>query len=708
MSSGGFLPPGLVNPVRFLREELAPYPGRLNLALRVMLSSAVILVASLTLEVPFVGLSLIIALVIAQMNVVVSRLAGVLIILGITLGCTVTILLYKFTYDYPLLRILTTVALLYGCLYLYRAATLLGPAFWLAAIIVSFAQTFVDQTDIAEILVRGILWVWVSFCYPVVVGLVVNTLLLPLEPKVQLNAEFHRQLQAIDARLAWLLGDREEPSEPITLPVVQKGALALQKLLKFTTMRDKRVKSEQARYLATIATVSRLYDAASDLPAEPVSAEPELVDAPRQLRSAVAELDAAIAGERAFVLPEPSSSMRRDIAIEPIVEMQDALQALSEFEKNPSPAAAAGEMPPMLVPDAFTNPVYNQFALKTLLAVMISYLFYTGADYGGSHTIMLTCIIIAQSSAGAVMRKAWLRFFGAGIASLIALFHMVFVIPQIDSLVGVLMMVLPVMAVSSWIMAGSERIAYVGFQMTVTYGLAFMMNFGPSTDLTEVRDRMIGVLLGIVVYTVVSTLLWPEREGKSARDALADLVKEIGKFLRPIRQQVATGASTAVAQQHLTVMTKLGESEDVLARVALEPRGRESEQAELTLTLQTILAQARSLAVAANDLQRQIEVHQNDLPAEVREAVESVQEQIIAALDTYTEGLRGDGCRSPEPIPLDKLERSFPSSSGAASEKMKSAILDATENVVRQLSNLPGWSASLPSPTEVELIPSYG
>jgi multidrug resistance protein MdtO len=438
MSAADSLPYGLLHPVQFLKEELAPYPGRLNLALRVMLSSAVILVSSLTLEVPFVGLSLIMALVIAQMNVVVSRLAGVLVILGITLGCAATILLlYKFTYDYALLRILTTVVLLYGCLYLYRAATL-GPAFWLAAILVSFAQTFADQTGNAEILVRAMLWVWVALCYPVVVGLVVNTLLLPLEPQVQLKAEFHRQLKAIDARLVWLLGDGEEPSEPITRPAVEKGALALQKLLKFTTMRDKRVKVEQARYLATVATVSRLYYAGSELPAGPIDAEPELADALRELRSAVAQLDLAIASERPFVLPEQSSSMRRDVAVAPIVEMQDAMQALSEFEKNPSPAPAAGEKLPMLVPDAFSNPVYNQFALKTLLATMISYLFYIGVDWSGIHTIMLTCIIIAESSSGAVIRKGWLRVFGAGIARLIALFHMVFVIPHIDGLIGVL------------------------------------------------------------------------------------------------------------------------------------------------------------------------------------------------------------------------------------------------------------------------------
>jgi multidrug resistance protein MdtO len=259
------------------------------------------------------------------------------------------------------------------------------------------------------------------------------------------------------------------------------------------------------------------------------------------------------------------------------------------------------------------------------------------------------------------------------------------------------------MALSSYILAGSERISYIGLQIVVTYGLAFMMNFSPSTNLTEVRDRMIGVVLGILVYTFVSTLLWPEREGQSARDALADLLKEIGKFLEPIRQQMATAASTAVAQQHLAVMTKLGKSEQILARVALEPGGQE----ELTLTLQTILAQARSLAVAANTLQLELEVHGGGLPVEIREAVEALQKQIIGALDAYADGLKSDACQSPAPIPLDTLKRSLAISSTAVSETCQSAILNAAENLVRQFAALPSWGVAESTSTDFDMVPNY-
>jgi multidrug resistance protein MdtO len=252
MSSAGSLPIGLLHPVQFLKEELAPYPGRLNLVLRVLLSSSVVIVTSLTLEVPILFLSLLLALIVTQSNLVVSRLVGIVAILGATLGVGVTILLYKFTYDYPLLRILAASALFFGSVYMMRIFKA-GFVFFLVALIVIFGQTLVDQTDNAELLVRVMLWLWVVIAYPTVLTLLINTVLLPVEPQFQLKAEIHRQLQAIDAHLAYLLGSPGTPS-PITLAAVQKGALALQKLLKLTTMRDKAYRAEQARHLATIAT----------------------------------------------------------------------------------------------------------------------------------------------------------------------------------------------------------------------------------------------------------------------------------------------------------------------------------------------------------------------------------------------------------------------------------------------------------------------
>ncbi len=63
------------------------------------------------------------------------------------------------------------------------------------------------------------------------------------------------------------------------------------------------------------------------------------------------------------------------------------------------------EKSPLLLPDARRNPAYLHFALKTLLATLLCYVFYTAADWQGIHTIMLSCVIVAQPGLGATMQK---------------------------------------------------------------------------------------------------------------------------------------------------------------------------------------------------------------------------------------------------------------------------------------------------------------
>lgn len=61
----------------------------------------------------------------------------------------------------------------------------------------------------------------------------------------------------------------------------------------------------------------------------------------------------------------------------------------------------------------FTNPDYMRYAVKTLLACLICYTFYSGVDWEGIHTCMLTCVIVANPNVGSSYQKMVLRFGGA-------------------------------------------------------------------------------------------------------------------------------------------------------------------------------------------------------------------------------------------------------------------------------------------------------
>lgn len=579
----------------------------------------------------------------------------------------------------------------------------IGIMFFLVALVVIYAQTFVDLTDQPEVLTRAVLWVWVAVNYPIALTLLVNTVLLPAEPQRQLIAEIQRQLLAVDAHLAHLAGDGPVAG-PITAIAIQQGALALQKLLRFTAMRDANFRKDEAHQLACVAAVSRLYRAAAELPAS-LHASAAQREWLRDLRANCRALDGAVVAGRRYhaVVPPRSASGtspgtqgdEMNDSIPAAADMERALRLLSHLDAPDAAPASKPAPDPMVVPDAFTNPVYARFSLKTLLAVLVCYVIYNALDWQGIHTIMLTCVIIALPSLGASAQRALLRVGGALIGSALALFMVVFVIPHLDSIVGLLLISLPVIALGAWVSAGGERISYAGIQIVFTFSLAFLENFGPSSNLTEIRDRMVGIVLGVGISTLIQMSLWPEGEGDALRRKLSAMLRSVAALLHAPPADGAPAQELPHTQQQLQTWAVLADCEATLARVALEPSWQEGEQAQLTLRAQAVLAQGREIMLAGNTLHNALAVRTASLGEPVYAAGRALQAQAAADLGLYADSLATNPptAHAPRRIALDGLD-GLEGLAGPAG----APILAGARNLVRQLSGLPAWSVPAPIP----------
>lgn len=146
MSLAAYVPNSWAEAAALLRGQLTPYPGRINLMLRSVLACAIVIVTSMTLQVPALAVSILCVLFVTQSNVVVTRMIGVLFMIGSTLAIGLSIVLLKFTFDYPLIRIVSASVLFFVCVYLMRVLKI-GPMFYLCALVVIYVQSFVDQTD---------------------------------------------------------------------------------------------------------------------------------------------------------------------------------------------------------------------------------------------------------------------------------------------------------------------------------------------------------------------------------------------------------------------------------------------------------------------------------------------------------------------------------------------------------------------------------
>ena len=479
----------------FLRQELRDAPGRASYTLRLTLSCAVLITLFMTLQIPFLAVALIVVFYVSQPNVLMIKLVSVVFFVTVTVALGGVLLIIKWTYDYPLIRLAASVALFFCALYLMRVLGKLGLAFFVVALAVIYAQTFPSMTSQSEILVRLLLWLWVAINTAILVTLLVNACFQQAFPGNQFKARLAGMLHEVARRLA-----APDAEAPPTFGETAAQFNQLQSLFAQASRATPEIAADPLAWRSRLAATLRCYQLAALLQADEADSDDR-----QQLSQAVLQLKNALSEEPFDGAIPPLTLSGRGVNRAVLQEMATTLQRLAQGEPVALPQGEV-EKAPLLAPDAWRNPAYLHFALKTLLATLICYVFYTAADWQGLHTIMLSCVIVAQPGLGATMQKTWLRIGGALLASLLALLLIVFVQPWTDSLTGLLAMSLPVLALAAWIAAGSERIAYAGIQIGFTFALAFLSWFAPLTNLTELRDRVLGILLGVLVSSIVAAL----------------------------------------------------------------------------------------------------------------------------------------------------------------------------------------------------------
>ncbi|RJT35115.1 FUSC family protein [Rahnella woolbedingensis] len=546
--------PAIHSRLHQLDSLLRPFPGRGNLMLRCLIACTLVMIISLTLQIPFLALSLIAVFYVTQKNIVLSRLTGTLFILGTTLAVGLSILTLKLTWEYSLLRLMMAGGLFFGCLYLMRA-TKYGVVFFLSGLVIFYTQTFADMTDNADSVVRLILWLWVAINYAIILTLVINQLFLPLEPVVQLKGALQAQLSEIIGRTEQFIRGETLP-EPLSAASIQDKVLMLQQMLAFSVMRNKRYREDEAWHLARISTVSGLYQMVQQLPDCPDETDLSLA---KDLVERCKAFAASVAEDRMFSVNE--TDIPAETKSGTLMRMLESVTAFSHYQHVPLESASESKESARRN-GLVMNQAWCTFAFKTLLSTFICYLIYIASDWQGIHTIMLSCIIVAQSSLGSTAQRGLLRVIGAVFGSLAALLMVILVMPHIQSVVGLLAMSLPVIGLGAWIYAGSEKISYAGIQMMFTFALALLESFGPTFELVEIRDRIIGILLGVLIATCIHLWLWPEREGKLFWSNVSDLINALA-------QRVKTHAEGTGTE--IVLRRSLAGCQGIAARVAMEP-----------------------------------------------------------------------------------------------------------------------------------------
>jgi len=84
---------------------------------------------------------------------------------------------------------------------------------------------------------------------------------------------------------------------------------------------------------------------------------------------------------------------------------------------------------------------------------------------------------------------------------------------------------------AAWISTASAAISYAGMQIAFAFFLGVLQGYGPTTDLTELRDRVVGILVGNAWVTLIFSLIWPVSVRTEIRDIRASLLRLLGSLI---------------------------------------------------------------------------------------------------------------------------------------------------------------------------------
>jgi multidrug resistance protein MdtO len=544
--------------VEFLRRELAPTPGRGGATFRLTLACVIATIPVLTHRIPHALVVMIMMYLITQEDTAATSLGSILGLAGVTLGLGAAILAWKVAIDIAWLRIVFFVTFMFVGLFLKRVLVVgaLGSAIGLPAALVMVLPDVAPLPP--EGLVEFTLWIWLCVALGLAVNLGVLLLLAPGDPLTLLRRELVTRLRVVENVVRGLSGRSARTPEPPSVSLDSLATAGMTRplaLLKTASLTNNRARQRHEALAATITLVDRLVTDAgalrtllSSAPAAPVR------ESLSKLADTLADAHHALAAQR---WPESMASVARPSAVDlgvdvppPLTDMARTLEQLVLVGSVESPSRTEKEAgPKFLLPDATTNPEYVQFAVKGALAGLICYILFVGFDYPGIYTSVITCFVVSLSTIGSSNQKGLLRFGGAAVGGAMGLFALVYAFPNIDGVGGFWLVFASGTAVAAWINFGSPRVSYGGYQTGLAFYKATLQSLGPAMSATVVRDRLIGVAFGLIVFGVVEQLLWPVRAADRMHARLADVFRSLAGLARTASRPSA--AADAGARRNL-------------------------------------------------------------------------------------------------------------------------------------------------------------
>lgn len=540
-----------------LRETfaaLAPFPGRLATSWRIGATCALVAGIAMLFHIPESAISCYLVIFLMKDDGAENTLIAIGAVIAITLLVALMIPVLQWTIESTLVRIVAMVIVSVVFIFI-GAASKLGEGGSIVALIIAFILTLVSVVPANGVISTGLRYAWEMAILPMFVIAGFNLFFGRWSPTLLREELRQRLVLARDA----LNGSGMEPLRRKLEESNEANDMRflLVKLLHQTSRKN----AERMR--TDIAASWQLLYAISALPAG------ALEDARECFASSITAMVQALEQGGSFpTLPEPEDGMESP-------HMAVMAQALRNIAGNEQTDYEKSRNDEFFAPDAFSNPRYLQFALKTTLAAISCYLLYTIINWQGIHTAMVTCYVASLSTTGDTVHKLGLRIGGCLIGAALGIASIIWLLPHMDSIGALMVLVFAVALLSGWLVVGNEKISYAGVQIGLAFTLTVLQGFGPTTDFDTARDRILGILIGNFAVFLAQTLIWPMPVRVDIRNIFTKVATDISELAATPPQQRPHRIATVSA-----IEKRIGEIRYHLYLAPFEPRSLRMDLAE--------------------------------------------------------------------------------------------------------------------------------
>ncbi|HUO35720.1 MAG TPA: FUSC family protein [Candidatus Acidoferrum sp.] len=681
---------------QFLKEELKPYPGRTAVVGRMVLAATIVMIVCMTFQLSYAFQGAILVLLISRENPRATVDSSGTFFLFCCIGTAYILVSAWFVISLPTVHLLWVIFTFFLTFYLLSVMTNYGAAVAFA-VIISVGVPLWDRHVSAETNVEDTLRILLVAAIGLAITVGVELLFANRKPGDNVVHPVAERLQEVEKLLASYAEGRP-PDEGTKAEITRLGLVGSSRVRRLLR-RSNYSPIYMERMGAVVALTGGIVDVAANLSNSDVRFSEEERRRAGLLSENIAKIRASLLSGQAADLSE---SLRQGAPVSAapfLAEMERFVSLIAEVLSGSHPngenfTTPADDDPPqrLFVRDALSNAKHLQFALKGCLTAGLCYIIYNAIHWPGISTAVTTCLLTALSTIGSSRQKQVLRFAGAVFGGFVlAMGAQMFILPHVDSIVGFTIIFVLVTALSCWFLTASARLSYFGLQVALAYYLVHLQEFAFQTSLSIARDRVVGVLFGLLMMWCVFDQLW-------SAPAIVEMKKAFTSGMRLIaqlaREPVSTNLKVSMDRYFSlreTLSATFDRTRSFADGVLLEFRDtRQQDLAWRSRVLQW-QPQLRTIFLAQVTLWKyRAQLRGFELPETLRTADREFEEQAAKALEDIADRLEGktEGPEAELDESFERLNQTVEALQAGQQEEMLAPHVETFRSLVRRVESV--------------------